>query len=246
MKILTWNCSGGFRKKFNRILHFEADVCVIQESENFELIDEKIIKTLRNHYSNFLWTGDNKNKGLGILTKSNVKVDILDWNLNHRGRKLKHFLPITINNDLTLLAVWTHQANAKAFAYIGQFWLLLQNNKKEFKNIIIAGDFNSNSIWDSWDRWWNHSDCVKELENLYIYSVYHKLFNEQQGQESLNTFYLQKNVSKGYHIDYVFASEKYFNKNTKLIIEDIKNWIDISDHVPILFEVDDVSYLSQA
>ena len=54
------------------------------------------------------------------------------------------------------------------FGYIGQMWKYLQLNKDNIrnKNIIIGGDFNSNKIWDVWDRWWNHSDVFNELEEL--------------------------------------------------------------------------------
>ena len=65
-----------------------------------------------------------------------------------------------------MLGLWSHGAGAKAFAYIGQSWLFLQNNKDSFRNAIVAGDFNSNVIWDAWDRWWNHSDFVREMGDL--------------------------------------------------------------------------------
>ena len=34
MKIVSWNCRGGFRNKIERIISLNADIYVIQESEN--------------------------------------------------------------------------------------------------------------------------------------------------------------------------------------------------------------------
>lgn len=231
MKVVSWNCNGAFRKKFNTLLDYNADIYIIQECEN--PAESKDIE-YKNWAKNYLWIGDSKNKGLAVFAKEEINLQPLDWTNNFKDHSVKHFLPCLINNDFQLLAVWTHQNNSPNFGYIGQFWKYLQVNKSNFKKIIIAGDLNSNSIWDEWDRWWNHSDVIKELAEINIKSLYHKYFNEIQGQETKPTFFLQRNPSKPYHIDYCLTSNEFTQSLNEVEVPKFDNWQHVSDHVPII------------
>ncbi|MCA0237841.1 MAG: endonuclease/exonuclease/phosphatase family protein [Bacteroidetes bacterium] len=235
MKIVTWNCNGAFRKKFDNISDFDADIYIIQECENPAEIGHS---EYLNWAGNYLWMGDTKNKGLGIFTKTDIKIEKLDWTNNFQNHTVKHFLPCKINSDFDLLAVWTHKNNSPNFGYIGQLWKYLQANKEKLNETLIAGDFNSNTIWDQWDRWWNHTDVVKELNELGIESIYHKWTGEQQGKESTPTLYFQRNISKPYHIDYIFGSKKFTEQTKKLEIGKADQWLKLSDHMPIFCEIE--------
>jgi endonuclease/exonuclease/phosphatase family metal-dependent hydrolase len=79
---------------------------------------------------------------------------------------------------------------------------------------------------------------VKELKLLNISSLYHKISNEKEGEESVPTFYLQRKLNKHYHIDYVFVSDILINKDTSLEILESNNWLEYSDHIPIKVEID--------
>jgi len=107
---------------------------------------------------------------------------------------------------------------------------------------LIIGDFNSNSIWDKWDRWWNHSDVVSELGDLGIISLYHSFFKEEQGLESVPTFYMNRRINKSYHIDYAFGSEIFIKTLTKVKIGETVKWLNLSDHLPLLLEFDDEEF----
>ena len=96
--------------------------------------------------------------------------------------------------------------------------------------MVIGGDLNSNIRWD---RWWNHSDVVKELEEIDIKSLYHNVTNEKQGKESNPTFFLQRKLEKPYHIDYIFISVSLINVETTINIGKVKKWLEFSDHLPI-------------
>lgn len=235
MRIVTWNCNGAFRKKFEYISDFNADIYIIQECENpTESKDLKYKEWARN----YIWIGENKNKGLAVFAQPEVKLEKLEWTNQFNNHTVKHFLPCKINESFNLLAVWTHRNNSPNFGYIGQLWKYLQINKHELNTSIIAGDFNSNTIWDEWDRWWNHSDVVNELKEIGIESFYHKFTKEIQGKETNPTLYFQKNIVKPYHIDYIFGSQKFIDKIVNIEIGQFDKWITISDHMPIVCEIE--------
>ncbi|SHJ80998.1 Exonuclease III [Maribacter aquivivus] len=233
MKILTWNCNGALRRKFEHLLDYDADINVVQECENPA---ETTHKAYNQFAQNYLWIGDSKNKGIGVFAKDYIKLERLNWSNNFKDHQVKHFLPCSINGEFDLLAVWNHSNKSPTFGYIGQLWKYLQINKSHLNECLIIGDFNSNKIWDKWDRWWNHSNVVEELKEIGIESLYHKSFKEEQGHETQPTFYLQRNLQKSYHIDYIFGSQE-FVKNIKTIeIGPVSYWLKISDHLPIICE----------
>lgn len=234
MKIVTWNCNGAFRNKFNSIRELDADIYIIQECEDPKRTYDAKYKGWS---SNYLWIGDNKNKGLGIFAKSEIDLCPLDWSNKYKDHSVKYFLPCTVNNEFQLLAVWTHRNNSPNFGYIGQFWKYLETNFNLVENILIAGDFNSNVIWDEWDRWWNHSDVLNILKQKDIISLYHKVKNEEQGKESKKTFFLQRKIEKAYHIDYFFGSS-IFQDPKCLTLGNYDDWIGISDHIPLTLELE--------
>ncbi len=237
MKIVTWNCNGALRNKIETLSEFDADLYLIQECENPEL---SINKSYKDWASNFLWRGDNKNKGIGIFAKKDITIEAIDWSDDYKDNKVRHFLPCIVNNDFQLVNIWTSQNKSPNFGYIGQLWKYIELNKENFKKIILAGDFNSNSIWDQWDRWWNHTDVVNDLYKMDIHSLYHTYFKEQQGKETRPTFFLQRNIMKPYHIDYAFASKVLKTNMRQFKIGDKKKWLHYSDHLPLFFEIENL------
>tara|TARA_Y100001972_G_scaffold128491_1_gene189735 strand:- start:3646 stop:4356 length:711 start_codon:yes stop_codon:yes gene_type:complete len=234
MRLVTWNCNGALRKKFHELSSLNADIYIIQECEDPEQTKDIHYKEWANSH---LWIGENKNKGIGVFMSGEYSLEPLNWSNQYKDHTVKHFLPCLVNKQIRLLAVWTHHNNSPTFGYIGQFWKYLQTNKAQFKKIILAGDFNSNVIWDKWDRWWNHSDCTNELHELGIVSAYHSLMNEQQGKESQPTFFLQRNINKPYHIDYFYLSEHFLTPKSNVEIGEQSKWLDLSDHLPLILEL---------
>ena len=230
LTLVTWNCNGAFRKKFHAIQTVDADIYVIQECE--DPLRAKDISYL-GFSSNHLWAGPTKNKGLGVFAKTGVKFEAVAMELE----PLELFLPVRVNDDWPLLAAWTRQANSPNFRYIGQLWKLLQGDKSFLAHTgaAVIGDLNSNKRWDEWDRWWNHSDVVRELGELGLQSAYHQYFQEPQGEETRPTLFLQRNREKAYHIDYGFFGPGWSVQEVQ--VGQPENWLEISDHMPVIFKL---------
>lgn len=91
LKIITWNCNGAFRKKFQYLDSFDADIYIIQECEDPARSNhDSYIKFAENH----LWIGHNKNRGLGIFAKKEIKLEDNNW----PSFGLEYFICCKINN----------------------------------------------------------------------------------------------------------------------------------------------------
>lgn len=152
MKIVSWNCNGKFRKKFKNVVKLNADIYVIQECENPTNFKNT------NYFSfasNYIWIGDNKNKGLGIFAKDNIELKMNNW----EPYCLRNFISVNINSSFDLVGVWACDP------YIEEYYIYqcIHINKYNNKTIII-GDLNSNKIWDKQHKKRNHTNVVKILE----------------------------------------------------------------------------------
>lgn len=222
MKIVSWNCNGKFREKFKYILEANADIYIIQECENPEFYNDTEYKDFA---INYIWQGENKNKGLGIFAKENISLNKNNWN----SYCLKNFISVNINNNFDLLGVWACKP------YIEEYYIYQNINIGNYNNkTIIMGDFNSNKIWDNKHNKRDHTNVVNELKEKNLISAYHYIFNEEQGNEKQNTFYLYRHLDNGYHIDHCFISKERI-KEYKILFDE--KWSEYSNHIPIILEI---------
>jgi len=234
LKLISWNCQGAFRKKVNAILTCNSDIIVVPESEHPEKIDFHTSK----QPNDMFWYGDNVHKGIGIYSFSDYKFELLP-SFNPEFRYILPFRVTGHGNSFLLFAIWamSNKVNYNA-RYIGQIWLAINYYTQLMgESVLLVGDFNSNKIWDTKKRVGNHSDVVQMLTTNKIQSVYHKHFNIEQGKEIHPTFFLHRNQKKPYHIDYCFASDHIIEKVQKVEIGNFENWIEFSDHSPLIIDI---------
>lgn len=228
LKVITWNCNGAFRKKCQHLDQFDADVLVIQECEDPARSKDPVYESFA---SNYLWVGPTKNKGIGVFTRRGISLSKIGFDHG----QLELFLPVMIGGRWPLLACWTRQANSPTFGYIGQLWKLLQMEPTFLSSdtAMVIGDLNSNARWDVWDRWWNHSDVVRQLGTFGLRSAYHQHYSELQGEETRPTLFLQRKSEKPYHMDYGFFGQGWLVKEVQVGRQ--VPWLEVSDHMPVCF-----------
>ena len=271
MKIISWNCNGVFREKLPLILekdsniYLDGDIYVIPECENPNEPNTKYneYKNLVGELfgNNFFWVGNLHYKGLGIFAKDKVNLKEIETNGN-----FEFFKAFRVNDSFNLLSIWVQDKDKeKGFnPYVEMIHDFFDANYELFdENLIVCGDFNSSVLFnhkhkskDDNGNAKDHTNLNSKLNNKGLFSVYHKLSNEENGQETQKTFFQSRHLNYSFHLDYVYANKKIIEKSIlinrkKRVYKDLPNrfeildywkWVKLSDHLPLLFEFDENFY----
>ena len=225
-KIVSWNCNGKFSEKFNEIKSLNANIYIIQECEDPK---QSNVDEYKEWSSNHIWIGKDKNRGLGIFARKGIVLEKLDWD----SLCLNYFIPVKVNDKFDLLGIWVQSP------YIEEYYIYQYVNKHYYNDkTVLFGDFNSNKKFD--DKCINrkergHMSTVDELSKLGFVDAYHYLTKEEQGKETKNTFYLNRHLNKGFHIDHCFVNPKLLR--TYEILDD-EMWLQWSEHMPCVLEIE--------
>lgn len=236
MRIITWNCNMAFRKKAEFILACKPDILVVPECEH----PDKLKFTEGTPVpDNILWHGTNQHKGLAVFSYSGFKFRLMDCH----NPAFKNILPIAVKGrkiNFILFAVWANNPDDKDGQYVTQVWKAIQHYEALLsgRKIILAGDFNSNTIWDRPKRRGNHSAVVEKLASKKIYSTYHTFFKQVQGKELHPTLFMYRHENKPYHLDYCFASSYFIKKLVDVEVGEYSKWTSLSDHKPVIVTFD--------
>ena len=221
MEIISWNCNDGFQNKFKELE--PADIYVIQEVRDPRSIEGKEFQNWLKDYD-YKWVQHwDKSRGLCVFIKKDINYSENSWN----NFGLDCYISLKIN-DINFIAVWACDN------YIEDACIYFDIHKEKLGKAFIVGDFNSNVIWNG-KRKRNHSYFSKMLSSIGIKSIYHKEMNENEGSETISTFYLHRNENKDFHIDYMFAHDDIKYNNFK--IGDVKKYLKYSDHVPMSIDI---------
>ena len=231
MKIVTWNCQQAFERKAGLIFSGSPDVAVIQECS------KRSTETPFHGYA-AQWVGSISNKGLGVFCRK-------DWGLRRLAEPKesdpKWIVPFRVRGPLnfTLIAVWACAIKgSRRESYVGQIHRAIETYPKWFSEgpVVVAGDFNSNAIFDKNRREENHSSMVDELKKSGLESAYHAYFKQEHGVEETPTFHLYRRAERPFHFDYIFVPVEW-QEGMRVEIGSHDDWASESDHCPLTVEV---------
>ena len=230
MRIVTWNCQMGFDKKADALLSLNPDVAVVPECS------EKSTVAFGQRGYESLWFGSNPLKGLGVFCRKGWSIRALPQ------PQQKWIVPVEVDGPtpFTLLAVWACRSeDSDADRYIRQVYLALMSHPQWFNGtpVVLAGDLNSNKIWDGKREVGNHSHVVKILAESGLVSAYHEFFAEAQGAESRPTIYMHRHQHRPYHIDYIFVPLEWAPRLKTVDVGEYERWSKLSDHCPVTVDI---------
>ena len=215
----------------------KADIYVIQECTNPKISNSEDYVKLDDEYYWVKWVGDEKtpNYGLGIFAKNEVDIEVCD--LDNKG--LRYFIPVTVKDEFNLLGVWTNpdMKGSKVAHYPKEITKYYEAHKDSGffnEDMIICGDFNCDKRVLNNAHKKNVDEMIGKLSEINLIDVYHARNREEEGKELIPTFYMNYNLNKPYHLDHVFATQ---GKVKCLKIGDSNEWIELSDHMPLIFEI---------
>lgn len=217
-------------KKWAALTTLQPDIAVVPEAGSPQYpATSKLFETARSH----AWVGPNERKGLAAVSFGNYALDPLPHDADERpdALALKVFSP---SAEFILIAVWARPRN-----YVRNLHDMLDAYEPHFQahDVVLAGDFNSNAVWDHLHGAKCHSRLVARLDELGLVSAYHFMRSEPHGAETEPTFFHHKNERRPYHLDYVFLPRSWNSRLLGCNIGDAATWLTMSDHVPMTVEL---------
>ena len=250
MRLVAWNCNMALDRKIEALLRLKPDVAVISECASPERLRLRGADAWLE--AEPVWVGDNPNKGLIVLTFNTYSA-----RLHHTYYPtFRHIAPVHISGPtpFNLLAVWAQNASGGVIRkhQLGPLRRALAKYTPDFltEPSIIAGDLNSNAIWDKPGWRINHMAKVAIMEKLGLVSAYHALTGEKNGKETQPTHYWRDRKKDGptYHIDFIFMPEIWLGAVKEFQVGTFEDWCGsrLSDHVPLVLEVKPLAGPAQA
>jgi len=232
LRLVVWNCRMALKRKAAALLSLEPDVAVVPECADLATPD---LAALLPGMAGNAWVGPNKHKGLGAMAFG-------DYSLTPLKRKQDALPDVVVSRvdgptPFTLAAVW-----ARAPTYVERLHDMLDACGPSLRegHVVLAGDFNSNTIWDKSHGNKSHSALVRRLESDFsLFSAYHGLRGQAHGEETDKTFHMNGRSKFAYHIDYVFLPKAWRGRLQRCEVGAPATWLQHSDHCPVTVDLTD-------
>jgi len=229
MRIVTWNCCGGFINKAQRIAKFTPDILAVQEVEGIGGMSF-FSEGTRPTYCHRVGFNPFEKKSIGMSSFTDVKLSFIDSMQGIRRYEAQHK-----DQKFNVMAVWTTKATHPRKNYRQLHDALGQREVAEWcvlRPTIVLGDFNESAKFKS-DGW---QKLNKLTNSLGLVSAYHYQSGESFGAETRPTYYHLHKKERPFHIDYCLVPEKWLPKITNVEVGIYEDWHGIRDHVPLTVE----------
>lgn len=228
MRLVVWNCAGGFARKLAPLMRLAPDVAIIPECARSVLDDPRL------RAGQVSWRGPQQGRGLAILGFGGWTVEPVVVRMADRW-----FLPVVVRGaeaELRICAVWVKPAEdylAPTLRALDACAGFLSQGAA-----IVAGDFNHNVSLDKAGRRRRFRDVVGRLDRLGLVSAWHRHRGEAHGSETSATFYFRRAPDRVFHIDYAFTSRQPEWRPRSVALGTWRDWVatGLSDHVPLIVE----------
>jgi len=97
MRIISWNCGGGYRKKIDKISELNPDIAVIQECESLETLRTSCKDKLPK--KSFWFSERDYNKGVGIFFYGDYEI----LSVEHYS-SIEFVIPMKIRNTPRIIS----------------------------------------------------------------------------------------------------------------------------------------------
>lgn len=232
MRVVTWNCCRGtYLKNASLLGALAPDVAVIQECARPAAETDQC-----------LWFGDNPHQGIAVFCSGPYRIRALPT----VAEVPRYAFPVEVRGptNFLLIAVWSKGGQDHPYVEAVVRAVELYRDLFTQHRTVLAGDFNSNTIWDSSHApGQNHSALVKMLSELGLVSSYHFFHREAHGEETQPTYYFQWKEKRPFHIDYCFIPREWLPNVQLVEVGSYAEWKGSSDHRPLLVQLgDDASF----
>lgn len=235
MKIVSWNCQGGFELniKHQKITSMIPDIAVIQDCVHPSKLEGLM------DFSNAVWVGANKEKGLCVLAFSE------DYQISNLVDEVKYewIVPIKVSGKIncTILAVWARRM--PGYSYGKLIAAALKEYEQFFTDdeIIIIGDFNVDknvsSSYSGLGGKQGFDNLIDLFNNRGLTSCYHYFNKEEFGKESKANYFHYGNSERPFHIHYCLVSAGILKNTQQFSIIQDEEWTSVGNHFPLVLEV---------
>jgi len=237
LRIVIWNCGMALHKKSEALMSLRPDIAVIPECAKPGIVQKKAAEF---ELSDAEWIGNWKQKGLGVFSFGDLRLEVSPAYQDI----YELFLPVHVSGryEFNLLAVWDFSYRKRFKGMKGKSITRMAIRHYETflkeRHSVVVGDFNNSVVWDRANKDGNFVNVKDDLQAVGLKSAYHTKNGHEFGEEPEPTIIWRRNLSNLYHIDYCFMPESCLPSINEISVGTPQDWLQHSDHVPLVVEVD--------